>query len=720
MLENIVTYSQIRVFIFICLFLRSDSFSPNNFPQKAVAEAHIGKTLSKEKFNSTSYSCSSLTMELSSRYTLLDDNFLPVIKEAENWIERDPNPKTKEVIAKYLQDFKTSLEDKQADHSFTSELYINLKNAVGENRLEFGTAGLRAAMGPGIHRMNDLTVIQTTQGLVQVLDKKFDKEGKDRGVVIGYDHRENAKYNLSSRTFAYSAAAVFIERGYKVYLLEGRTTESSIIYACTPLVPFTITHFGCIAGIMITASHNPKIDNGYKLYWENGVQIIPPIDAEIANTIELDSSLIPWQHPYVTESKSIFESPNVQNPFEEICELYFAQLESLGGPPYSTSSNSMGNSVNIVYSAMHGVGHYFAHRSFQTFALPPFSSVSSQELPDSMFPTVNFPNPEEKGALNDSISFANEIGATLILANDPDADRLAMAELLEAVDNTEVEKSRKWYTFTGNEIGTLFGFYMWEKYKASEEYLNGKGKSPVVVASTVSSKMLRAIGEKEGFLFEETLTGFKWIGSKAKEMRDQGHSLLLAYEEAIGYCLGNIICDKDGVSAAGIAGEMANYYRNEYSRSLYQQLRFLHTQYGEFISNNHYFFCHEKDTILSIFSRLRNEGEYWKNVQGNSGKDYIISGIRDLTVGYDSSTPDKYPTLPVSPSTQMVTYTFANGCVLTLRTSGTEPKIKYYSEMQGKPGVPGIEVKNELQEMLDDVLPIMLEPEKNNLGLPSG
>ena len=714
MVENILG----RVFIFIYLFLCSHCFSLTSSPSspKSRTEIHLSADVGKN-LNYCSDFDLTLTMETSSIA-------LPIVQEAENWVKRDPNPKTREVVEKNLEDFKDFYANTQTkvDDLLSSEVYMNLKNSVGENRLEFGTAGLRAAMGPGIHRMNDLTIIQTTQGLVEVLQKNFGDEGRDRGIVIGYDHRENPEYNLSSRGFAYSAAAVFINRGYKVYLLEGRAEDSTIIYACTPLVPFTVTHFGCIAGIMITASHNPKIDNGYKLYWENGVQIIPPIDTEVANTIELETSLIPWQQPYITDSKSIFGSPLVINAFEEICDLYFTKLESsFGGPPYSSSINSITSPVNIVYSAMHGVGHYFARRSFEKFALQPFYSVSSQEFPDPMFPTVKFPNPEEKGALNNSISFANEVGATLILANDPDADRLAMAELVEEskVNSAEVDKNRKWYTFTGNEIGTLFGFYMWEKYKVSEEYRNGEGKPPVVVASTVSSKMLRAIAEKEGFLFEETLTGFKWIGTKAKDMQSKGHSLLLAYEEAIGYCLGNIICDKDGISAAGIAGEMANYYQNEYSRSLYQQLRFLHNQYGEFISNNHYFFCYEKDTILSIFSRLRNNGEYWKEILGSSGRNYIISGIRDLTAGYDSSTPNKLPTLPVSASTQMITYTFSNGCVLTLRTSGTEPKIKYYSEMQGKPGVAGIEVKKDLQEMLNDVLPKMLEPDKNNLGLPA-
>ena len=198
----------------------------------------------------------------------------------------------------------------------------------------------------------------------------------------------------------------------------------------------------------------------------------------------------------------------------------------------------------------------------------------------------------------------------------------------------------------------------------------------------------------------------------------KGHSVLLAYEEAIGYCVGNILCDKDGISAAGIAGEMANYYQMQYSRSLYQQLCHLHQTYGEFISNNYYFFCYDKEIILSIFTRLRNNGTYWDKVISDSGTTYPISAIRDLTAGYDSSTLDKKPTLPISSSTQMITYTFVNGCVLTLRTSGTEPKIKYYSEMQGKPGTSSEEVRENLQQMLENILPKLLEPEKNQLGVP--
>jgi len=217
--------------------------------------------------------------------------------------------------------------------------------------------------------------------------------------------------------------------------------------------------------------------------------------------------------------------------------------------------------------------------------------------------------------------------------------------------------------------------------------------------------MLRVIAEAEGFHFYETLTGFKWIGNKAMELQSQGATVFLGYEEAIGFCVGAVVPDKDGVSAAPVFAEMAV---NLSSRGLTvkSHLDAIYRKYGELVSINHYYFCHDPAVVKTTFDLLRNGDKYWK-----SCGEYQIRSVRDLTTpGYDSTTEDKRPTLPVSSSTQMLTYTFENGCVLTLRTSGTEPKVKYYSEMPGKPGVAKEKIEADLKTMLAVVLPEMLGP----------
>jgi phosphomannomutase len=312
----------------------------------------------------------------------------------------------------------------------------------------------------------------------------------------------------------------------------------------------------------------------------------------------------------------------------------------------------------------------------------------------------SFPNPEEKGALSLACSHADAVGATLVLANDPDADRLAVAE--------RQGEGGGWHVFNGNELGTLLGCWEWEEFRRLHPDVPPSRAS--MVASTVSSKMLRAVGEAEGFGFEETLTGFKWIGNKAVDLRRAGQTVLFSYEEAIGFCLGDVVPDKDGVAAAAVMAEMALQLRQR-GQTLKQRLEALHARYGEFVSNNHYYFCYEPQTVAAIFRRLRNAGQYWDACAG-----YRIAAVRDLTSpGYDSTRPDKRPTLPVSSGTEMITYSFENGCVLTLRTSGTEPKLKYYSEMRGRPGVDKAEVAAQLRDMMAAVLPEMLEPDKNGL-----
>jgi len=274
---------------------------------------------------------------------------------------------------------------------------------------------------------------------------------------------------------------------------------------------------------------------------------------------------------------------------------------------------------------MHGIGLPFALRSFSTFSLPPFLPLASQCPPDPTFPTVGFPNPEEKGALD--LAMSDKGGADIILANDPDADRLAVAE--------RDRKSGEWTVFRGDQIGTMLGKWLFDSRVVDD-------RPVAMVASTVSSKMLGAIAQTEGFLFVDTLTGFKWIGSKSVELIDEGYNVLFGYEEAIGFCCGDVINDKDGICAMGVFAELA-YSIYSKGSNIKQHMQSLYDTYGEFVTNNGYFFCHDKSKVSNIFERIANGGAYMTEAGG-----YEIASIRDLGFGYDSSTEDKKPTLPVS------------------------------------------------------------------------
>ncbi len=540
-------------------------------------------------------------------------------------------------------------------------------------RLKFGTAGLRGPMGPGYCQMNELTVIQATQGLCAYL-KQFhaDKKAADLSVAIGYDHR---KYGtLRSETFARLAAAVVVQSGMKAYLLQG--------FVATPLVPFTLGRYGCAAGIMVTASHNPKRDNGYKVYWQNGSQIVPPHDSGIHQCI-LDN-LAPWAQ---YSAGTISQNPSCLDPTASVVEAYFEKVRStLCQYPEENKKAAL----KIAYTAMHGVGRPFTARAFKEFQLPPFIPVSQQCEPDPEFSTVKFPNPEEKGALDLAKAAARKAGATIVLANDPDADRLAAAELTAGGD---------WRAFSGNEIGILFADWMWTQYLRKNPKCD---RSKVVMLnSTVSSKMLRAYAEKNGFRYVDTLTGFKWMGNEAGILADKGLDVIFMFEEAIGYCLGSVVRDKDGVSAAAAFAEMANFLQRERKETVAAHLEGLYSEYGYFFSNNHYVRQNDMKIIDQIFSRLRNGGSYWFKVGP-----YTIKRVRDLEVGFDSATEDGKATLPKS---KVLTYEFNGGCVMTLRPSGTEPKLKYYIELSGSSEAA---TRRELEQVSKTLLASMLQVEQ--------
>ncbi|XP_061883205.1 phosphoglucomutase-2 [Entelurus aequoreus] len=587
------------------------------------------------------------------------------------WLRYDKNPKTVSLVEKLLKD----------------DAIETLKKHFS-SRMEFGTAGLRAAMGPGISCMNDLTIIQTTQGFCRYLEDSFDNL-KERGVVIGYDARAHPPSGGSSKQFAKLAAAVFTSRGVPVHLFSDITP--------TPFVPFTVSHLGLCAGIMVTASHNPKQDNGYKVYWENGAQIVSPHDKGIAKAIM--DNLEPWSGSW--DAEGALKNPLLEDPYQEIHTHYFKAIQK---HCHHRDLNKSSH-VKIVHTSVHGVGHTFVQAAFKAFDLPPPYPVAEQKDPDPEFPTVKYPNPEEgEGVLTLSFNLAKAEGATVVLANDPDADRLAAAEKQE---------SGEWRVFSGNELGALLGWWMFHCWK-EQKTDTATVKNVYMLASTVSSKILRAIALKEGFHFEETLTGFKWMGNRARDLLDRGKTVLFAFEEAIGYMCSPSVLDKDGVSAAAIAGEMVTYLAAKH-KSLSQQLTSIYEEYGYHLSKNSYFICHDQKVIRSLFEDLRNYGGSKDSYPTKCGP-FAITAVRDLTTGYDSNQPGNKAILPTSRSSQMITFTFSNGGVATMRTSGTEPKIKYYTELCAAPGNSNVEhLKEELDRLVSAIIENFFQPQKNKL-----
>ncbi|KAM0745899.1 phosphoglucomutase 1, partial [Meredithblackwellia eburnea MCA 4105] len=565
-------------------------------------------------------------------------------------------------------------------------------------RISFGTAGLRAKMGCGTALINSLVVIQTSQGLAEYADKHLAQaqaqQGElevERSIVVGHDHRHN------SNKYAQLVKGVFERRGWKVYLFKG------LVH--TPIVPFTAKKLKSALGVMITASHNPAQDNGYKVYWTNHVQIIPPHDSGIASCINKNLEVHPGAFDLVPATEDQNDNEN-EAWMNEMKSAYFKQLSELSLPLPLSLPNSKNNKVLFTYTPMHGVGLPFAQRAFVDsfgFDADLFSVVQEQASPDPDFPSVRFPNPEERGALDLAMRHADHVGSNIVLANDPDADRFCAAEKVNG----------QWRQFTGDQLGTLLGHWVLQRYRGSGKPID----KLAMCASTVSSKMLAAMARHEGFVFRETLTGFKYLGNEALVLGTEGLECAFAYEEAIGFMVGDVVRDKDGVSALGTFCQLAStlYSSNE---TLSSHLESLYEKYGYFETSNSYFVCRDPEKVERIFGLLRYGGSTNNPTTSiplalklpTHLAGFQLTSIRDLTVGYASSNPPSYrPSLPVDPKTQMISFGLGgrgtgDGVEVTgtVRTSGTEPKIKFYLEASGSNRAKVSEKLARVREALGD------------------
>lgn len=405
------------------------------------------------------------------------------------WLNWDKNEETCEVIRNLVKE--------------------NQRKELGKillKRITFGTAGLRGKMSAGYTCMNDLVIIQTAQGFLKHLESKEKELLSTNGIVIGYDGRHNSK------RWAQLTAAVFLNGGYPVKLF-GDVVP-------TPFIPYSVKKYKCVSGIMVTASHNPKDDNGYKVYGSNGAQIIPPTDEEIQNSIL--ANLAPLESSW---DLSILEGNTLlSDPLEETLTSYVNVISD----SISSESKDLNEKTGMLFThtSMHGVGHRYIEKVFAAINIK-FVPVPEQKDPHPDFPTVKFPNPEEgKSSLDLSFKTANENNSLVIVANDPDADRLAVAEKIDP-------SKSEWKVFTGNELGALFGWWMFYSYTKNNP--DAPINNVYMISSTVSSMILRTIGKKEGFNFIDTLTGFKWIGNKALELQNEGKTVIFCFEEAIGF-----------------------------------------------------------------------------------------------------------------------------------------------------------------------------------------
>ena len=504
---------------------------------------------------------------------------------AQDWANQDPDPVTKTELQNLIE--KEDLTELESRFS---------------SRLEFGTAGLRGELGAGSNRMNRVLVAQAAAGIGKYL-------GPGKSVVIGFDGRVN------SDIFAKDSAEILSGLGLKVYLLDQMCP--------TPLISFATRYLHLSAGIMVTASHNPPRDNGYKVYLGDdfhGSQIISPVDAEIQ------------EHILDVARDETFQSLPKSSSYELIGDEIRAAYEQSVLKSSGTVSNS---SLKIVYTAMHGVGWASVEPLFIKAGFNPLIPVAEQIQPDGSFPTVSFPNPEEPGAMDLAFAKAAEVDADLILANDPDADRLAVALKIDG----------QYQRLTGDQIGLILA-----------DHIASTNTSGTLACSIVSCSSLKAVAKEHGLSFVETLTGFKWI-SKVP-------NLIFGFEEALGYCIDpDHVSDKDGISAALLIANIANQEAVK-GKTLLDLLDELGDRYGHYGTGQ----ISIRVTDLTIISKIMNSLRITPPTELNG----ITANLTDLANGANGLPP-----------TDGLRFDLADGSRVIIRPSGTEPKLKCYLQVVG-------------------------------------
>lgn len=515
-------------------------------------------------------------------------------QKAQNWLNQDPDQETRNELQQLLDSARSGNPDAEKE-----------LNARFADRLQFGTAGLRGKLQAGSMGMNRVLVAQAAKGLANYLLAN----DSEPSIVIGYDGRKN------SQIFAQDTAEIMAGAGVKTLLLPRLLP--------TPVLAFAIRYFNTTAGVMVTASHNPPEDNGYKVYLgkqHGGGQIVSPADQDIAQQIDLATQINIGDYA---------RSQNYETLGEDVINAYIAETAKLAVQPACE--------LNYVYTAMHGVGKEVLLKTFQAANLPLPHLVTEQAEPDATFRTVAFPNPEEKGALDLAIALAKEKNAEFIIANDPDADRLAVAI---------ADEQGVWKPLHGNVVGCLLAWHIAK---------NRAEKSGTLACSLVSSPALAVIAKKYGFANEETLTGFKYI-AKVK-------NLVFGFEEALGYLVDPVkVGDKDGISAAVAFIDLVRSLKAQ-GKTIQDNINEFAAEFGAFASSQISLRVKELSDIGKLMDAFR------QNAPTQIGEHAVVA-TKDYMQGEEPN--------------NILVYSLANGSRLIVRPSGTEPKVKVYLDVNGK------------------------------------
>lgn len=513
--------------------------------------------------------------------------------------------------------------------------------------LEFGTAGLRGIIGAGTNRMNIYTVMKATQGLANYLNNNYENPK----VSIAYDSR------IKSTKFSEYAASVLAANSIKVYIYKELMP--------TPQLSYAVRELNCQAGICVTASHNSSEYNGYKVYGSDGSQISGDVAKEITEEI---TKLNIFQDIKYIDFRDALKENTIEYIEDDLIEKYINDISKL-------SLNKYSDNLKIVYTPLNGTGKKSVEKILKKQGFSDLNIVKEQEMPDGNFPTCKYPNPEKKEALKLALEYANEINADLVLATDPDADRVGVA----VKDNNEFK------LITGNEMGVLLFNYICENKEMP--------KNPVVVSTIVSSNMINPIAQKYNVEVRKTLTGFKYIGEQIAllEKENRKEDYLFGFEESYGYLSGTHARDKDAINASMLICEMASFYKNQ-NITLIEKLEELYKTYGYYI-NKLVDFTFEGSTgmnkIESIMSSLRNNN---------------IEKLDDLYIEDIIDYNEKQITNVVLPLANVIEYKIKNNIRFIARPSGTEPKIKFYIESVGITREESLENINKIEKYIKEII----------------
>ena len=537
-----------------------------------------------------------------------------LIAAANAWLADDDDTKTRDELAALID--KVNAGDDKALKELTDRFSMTL---------EFGTAGLRGVLGAGPNRMNRVLVRRVSAGLADYLLANV-PDARTRGVVIGRDARHN------SLEFSEDTARILAGRGIMSRLAHRPGP--------TPTTAWSTTNHNAAAGVMVTASHNPPEYNGYKVYWGNGAQIIPPQDTGIADAFAKITSAKSQTMPSLADArKSGLVIDFTEKEHDDYLAAVFAERSARG-------VNAPAKPMSIAYTPMHGVGAASVEPAFARIPGYHLHSEPAQRDPNPDFPTVAFPNPEEKGAMDLVLALADKIDAQLVLANDPDADRLCVAVLDE-------ESSSKYRVLTGDQVGALIADYLLAT--------TPKDKPRLVATTIVSSQLLQHLATSYGADYRETLTGFKWIGNAAIAWEAQtGGRFLMGYEEALGYTMGSLVRDKDGISSALAFADLVEW-NGAQGRSVIAHLYDIYRRVGLFFTKPG---AEGLAEIKATMTKARSNAP--TEIAGRR-----VTKIEDLLHGGEGL-----------PSSDVLVYRLDGGDRVIMRPSGTEPKLKTYYEVR--------------------------------------